>query len=304
MSYTPTEWRTGDLITAEKLNNMEAGIVEAIENAVSVEPLSVNRNGQFSAPLGSAYSPISVLIPSQKGVYGPSNEIVIVDENGNTSLSSLIVDVEPVQAGSGTPSPSNIRQISARTEANIIVSPTQDQQDGDTYTVSLVNQSGGVYGGTLDVTNGTLTITHKLEVKTGLGDYNTGNVVKKSGTADTNSYYFNFDADIPATGSRYTGWSNIFAFSKLAQFHVDGIFFINNNQIRFNLENTDEFNTADKVNAWITGLYTNGTPLQFVVPLATPITQQLSPQQVSTLIGINNIWADCGDVTVGYQPAD
>lgn len=27
MSYTPTEWATGDVITAEKLNNMENGIV-------------------------------------------------------------------------------------------------------------------------------------------------------------------------------------------------------------------------------------------------------------------------------------
>lgn len=26
MSYTPTNWQTGDVITAEKLNNMEAGI--------------------------------------------------------------------------------------------------------------------------------------------------------------------------------------------------------------------------------------------------------------------------------------
>lgn len=29
MSYTPTEWKTGDVITAEKLNNMESGIAGA-----------------------------------------------------------------------------------------------------------------------------------------------------------------------------------------------------------------------------------------------------------------------------------
>ena len=28
MAYTPTEWETGDIITAEKLNNMEGGIDE------------------------------------------------------------------------------------------------------------------------------------------------------------------------------------------------------------------------------------------------------------------------------------
>ena len=31
MSYTPTEWQTGDVITAEKLNNMESGIAGATE---------------------------------------------------------------------------------------------------------------------------------------------------------------------------------------------------------------------------------------------------------------------------------
>ncbi len=29
MSYTPTDWKTGDVITAEKLNNMENGIANA-----------------------------------------------------------------------------------------------------------------------------------------------------------------------------------------------------------------------------------------------------------------------------------
>ena len=29
MSYTPTEWKTGDVITADKLNNMENGVVNA-----------------------------------------------------------------------------------------------------------------------------------------------------------------------------------------------------------------------------------------------------------------------------------
>ena len=31
MSYTPTDWKTGDVITAEKLNNMESGIVDATD---------------------------------------------------------------------------------------------------------------------------------------------------------------------------------------------------------------------------------------------------------------------------------
>lgn len=54
---------------------------------------------------------------------------------------------------------SNICPISGFSAANIVVSPTQDAQDGTTYTVSF-GAAGTVYGGTLDVVNGTLTVTH------------------------------------------------------------------------------------------------------------------------------------------------
>lgn len=37
MSYTPTEWKTGDVITAEKLNNMESGIVSGQNNVEFVK---------------------------------------------------------------------------------------------------------------------------------------------------------------------------------------------------------------------------------------------------------------------------
>lgn len=45
MSYTPTEWKTGDVITADKLNNIEQGIVNAPGVAVfEFEVISDNDN--------------------------------------------------------------------------------------------------------------------------------------------------------------------------------------------------------------------------------------------------------------------
>ena len=58
---------------------------------------------------------------------------------------------------------------------------------------------------------------------------------------------------------------------------------------------------------WISDrdVYAQGTTpttgAQVVYELATPITYQLTPQEVRTLLGTNNIWADTGDVTVGYK---
>ena len=41
-------------------------------------------------------------------------------------------------------------------------------------------------------------------------------------------------------------------------------------------------------------------PMTLVYELATPTTIQLTPQQIDSLLGRNNVWADSGDVTVEY----
>lgn len=43
------------------------------------------------------------------------------------------------------------------------------------------------------------------------------------------------------------------------------------------------------------------TGAEVAYTLATPQTYQLTPTEVDTLLGINNIWADTGDVTVEYR---
>jgi len=46
--------------------------------------------------------------------------------------------------------------------------------------------------------------------------------------------------------------------------------------------------------------YLSNNPLQVCYELATPITIQLTPQQIATLYGTNNIFADSGAVAVRY----
>ena len=41
--------------------------------------------------------------------------------------------------------------------------------------------------------------------------------------------------------------------------------------------------------------------MQLVLELATPLTVQLTPAELSLLYGTNNVWADSGDVNVGYR---
>ena len=76
-------------------------------------------------------------------------------------MPSLKVGIEPVQEGSGDPSPDNIRPISGWSEANVYVSPTTSAEDGTTYNIQFRDGDNPltVYGGTLDVVNGVLTLT-------------------------------------------------------------------------------------------------------------------------------------------------
>lgn len=53
MSYTPTNWQTGDVITAEKLNNMEAGIGDLDEG--KIDKPSNPSSGAFLVWSGTAW---------------------------------------------------------------------------------------------------------------------------------------------------------------------------------------------------------------------------------------------------------
>lgn len=55
MSYTPTEWVTGDTITAEKLNNMESGIANAKGYSVAENTSTVIAEQSVETALMGAY---------------------------------------------------------------------------------------------------------------------------------------------------------------------------------------------------------------------------------------------------------
>ena len=55
---------------------------------------------------------------------------------------------------------------------------------------------------------------------------------------------------------------------------------------------------AAGVKAYLAAQHAAGTPVQVCYKLATPTTIQLTPQQITALQGVNNIWSDAGETTV------
>ena len=66
-------------------------------------------------------------------------------------------------------------------------------------------------------------------------------------------------------------------------------------QIRVN-KNEVKNQSIDGFKQWL-----SQNPIQLCYELATPLTIQLTPNQVNSLVGVNNIWADSGDTEVEYR---
>lgn len=107
-----------------------------------------------------------------------------------------------------------------------------ESYQGETYEITFPSEAGTVYGGTLDVTGGLLTVTDGY-----IESYN-GESIPKTWISDRDVYTA---GTLPSTGA------------------------------------------------------------QVVYELANPIIYQLTPIQVKTLLGVNNIWADEGNTALTYR---
>ena len=133
-----------DILLAKKLSGGGGG-------EITVEGLNVEDNGTYTAPSGKAYSPVVVNLPldektiTANGEYlasaddlkgfskvtvnvagfskkaMPTGAISSFNDGTANPLTKLKIAINPVQAGSGDPSPSNPRPISGWTGANVSV---------------------------------------------------------------------------------------------------------------------------------------------------------------------------------------
>ena len=145
--------------------------------------------------------------------------------------------------------------------------------NGYTKTIALGQT---VYGGSLDVVSGVLTVTHAFNEFDGSSDENW--TINGTGSGQ---YPF---ANIAVSGNNTT--TSIVC----NEFTATAIYTNNQNvgvyKSTTNLRVRPDFALTDAT-AWKTWLASH--PLQVVYPLATPLVIQLTPQQINTLIGENHL---------------
>ena len=161
---------------------------------------------------------------------------------------------------------------------------------GTTYNISWQSSAGTVYGGSLDVTTGVLTVDKVFITVTasdGVSTYlprvriATGSAKPPSGANPGDVVISSY---LKSVGNNTTRDVNDYGISPTSS-GPSAIY------IRI-----PDFTTVAQYDA-----YLEEHPLQVVYKLYNPQTYQLTPLEVATLLGYNTIFADTGEVAVQYR---
>lgn len=164
--------------------------------------------------------------------------------------------------------------------------------NGTTYPIDWTDEAGTVYGGSLDLTTGVLTVDTAVRIYDGVN--NKFNLISDSG-----SYKFITDSTFVTNGYATTAsndpptlWSNLY---KCVGVSVLGNTYISGGYFRVCAD--PSFTDVASFNAF---LQTNN--LVYVYKVTQPTTFQLSETQIATYLGVNNFWSNSnGSMDVEYR---
>lgn len=148
-----------------------------------------------------------------------------------------------------------------------------------------------IFGGTIDLASGVLTVDRKGVLFVGdenwqLHTYNSSITSYKLQLSDIKAMNATddiFDCDK-------------FEYQRFAWAYIDyGLMGGSDRTVYFTRPNS-EVSTIELWKSWLAK-----NPVQLIYELATPLTYQLTPHQIETLIGTNNVWSDAGDVLIEFN---
>ena len=173
--------------------------------------------------------------------------------------------------------------------------------DGQSVTIQLGQT---VYGGTLDMTTGVLTVdTIAITNYTDIELYWNGN---KTTQVDTNrrvTFYRNMNLQYSADAQEKGKCSMLTYNGRIlnGEGTINGFAYAANTHCYFCLElsalGLDDATSSTSDSTFVSA-FRNLNNFIMTYPLATPVTYQLSPTQILLLEEHKHVWADCGDITL------
>lgn len=179
----------------------------------------------------------------------------------------FVVNMLPKQAGTGTPSKDNVREISGFTSITATVNGTDTE----------VSLGRTVYGGTLDLIRGVLTVNFAIIGVSEMGFFTTPSAGGLCYGQDdlTGAKLDGLGFCNMAPVDNYGAWGSTTPCAQIS--------YTTPGRIRFYCEETTQ---ADFLEAY--------ADLQLVYELATPTTIQLTAQDIQLLTGSNTVSSDAG----------
>ena len=200
----------------------------------------------------------------------------------------------------------DVNTITAEANQLMVIEGSETDTTYEPYTATTVSlswqtEAGTVYGGTIDVATGLLTVKW-IAVDMGTLSYNAN-----PGTHSGHTY-FQTDFSAAYASPSWTRNGNACAltsiFAARSWYSVDGATMSNYEFAQLVVNNglgcfrfyDDDYSTTAEFKTAMSGV-------QLVYELATPQTYQLTGQHLMTLLGTNNVWTDLANVSVTY-PVD
>lgn len=152
--------------------------------------------------------------------------------------------------------------------------------NGNTYNIAFTDGTNPltVHGGELDVTSGLLTVDRAIaDFKDMTWLYNSTYQIFTTTAPDKKPGLYNGMVTCYANGGWWSDWND-----------KDSVWCGNANTNGFVVKDT-RFDDATEFKTALTGQ-------KFVYELATPQTYQLTPTEVKSLLGVNNVTVDTGDI--------
>lgn len=199
---------------------------------------------------------------------------------------SAVVSLKPKQAGSGDPSPENVRPISGYN--SVTVTQSKDEAQVKQITLTLPET---IYGGTVDAVTGVGSEEWRLIELNGETTINTVNELENTARASIPITTF------PTTGS--LGYCNMFPWA--FNFALDSEHVYANQTLLYLYVNKSRLSTIDipGVLAYLAAQASAGTPVQVVYKLATPEPFQATGNQaLPAVAGLNTVYTDGDSLAV------
>lgn len=300
--------------------------------------------------VGDEFTADGVIEGGAYGDYGSASGIIAtipptisVTEDGvaytpsERKATSLEVELEPIQSGSGTPSPTNIRPISGHTEVGAYVtgknlfngvweSGALNTNTGEERpsTASIRTKMIPLVGGntySLSWGSGSLYIlvnAYKADGSfsryIGAKTANPSSIILNAGEAFIRYFTYNniveppnMQLELGSTATAYEPYNSDTYTTALGRTVYGGTVDIVSGVLTVDRAYIASYNGETIGEPWISSMdeYVAGTApstgAQVVYKLATPQTYQLTPQEVTLLLGENNVWSDSGNIEMAYR---